>query len=80
LKEARLRKAVFRSERDAMFPGALIPLAVFGIVVLIVAIVHMTKLRDREIEIQHRLHLEELEHRRRMQELEMRAQSLKRPQ
>lgn len=60
-----------------MFPGTLIPLAAFAMVVLIVAIVHMAKLRDKEIEIQQRLYMEELDHRRKMQELELKAQSLK---
>lgn len=60
-----------------MFPGTLIPLAAFAMVVLIVAIVHMAKLRDKEIEVQQRLYMEELDHRRKMQELELKAQSLK---
>jgi hypothetical protein len=49
---------------------AIIPLAVFAMVVLIVAIVKLAKTRDREIEVQQRLHLEQLEHQRKMQELE----------
>jgi len=48
----------------------IIPLAVFAMVVLIVAIVKLAKTRDREIEVQQRLHLEQLEHQRKMQELE----------
>jgi hypothetical protein len=55
----------------------IIPLAFFAMVVLIVAIVTMVKIRDKEIEVQHRLHLEELEHRRKMQELEREAERLK---
>lgn len=53
-----------------MESGALIPLAVFAMVILIVGITTMTKLRDKEMEVQQSLHLEELEHRRKMQELE----------
>jgi len=49
----------------------IIPLAVFAMVVLIVAIVKLAKIRDREIEVQQRLHLEQLEHQRKMQELEL---------
>ena len=49
----------------------------FLFVVLIVAITQMVKIRDKEIEVQQRLHLEELEHQRKMQELEIRLQELK---
>ncbi len=47
-----------------------IPLAVFAMVVLIVAIVHMMKIRDMETDVRLRLYQEELEHRRKMEELE----------
>jgi hypothetical protein len=40
-------------------------------VVLIVAIVKLAKIRDRELEVQQKLHLEQMEHQRRMQELEL---------
>ncbi|HEV2349412.1 MAG TPA: hypothetical protein VG028_06150 [Terriglobia bacterium] len=48
----------------------IIPLAFFAMVVLIVAIVHMMKIRDLETDVRLRMHQEELEHRRKMQELE----------
>jgi hypothetical protein len=48
----------------------LVPLGAFVAVVLIVAIVTLTKLRDKEMDIHQGLHLEELEHRRKMKELE----------
>jgi hypothetical protein len=48
----------------------LVPLGAFVTVVLIVAIVTLTKLRDKEMDIRQGLHLEELEHRRKMKELE----------
>ncbi len=48
----------------------IIPLAVFAMVALIVGIVKMAKIRDRELEVQQRLHLEQLEHQRKMKELE----------
>ena len=55
----------------------IIPLAVFAMVVLIVGIVTLAKIRDREIEVQQRLHLEQLEHQRKMQELEQELQRVK---
>lgn len=55
----------------------IIPLAVFAMVVLIVAIVKMAHLRDKEMEFRQRLHSAELEHRREMQKLELELQSLK---
>jgi len=55
----------------------IIPLAVFAMVVLIVAIVKLAKTRDREIEVHQRLHLEQLEHQRKMQELELELARLK---
>lgn len=53
-----------------METGALIPLAVFAMVILVVGITTMAKLRDKEMEVQQGLHLEELDHRRKMLELE----------
>jgi hypothetical protein len=55
----------------------IIPLAVFAMVVLIVGIVKLAKTRDREIEVQQRLHLEQLEHQRKMQELERELERVK---
>jgi len=55
----------------------LIPLAVFAMVVLIVAIVHVTKLRDKEIALQQRLHAAQLEHQRKMQELQAELERVK---
>jgi len=55
----------------------IIPLAVFAMVVLIVAIVKLAKTRDREMEVQQRLHLEQLEHQRKMQELERELERVK---
>jgi len=49
----------------------IIPLAVFAMVVLIVGIVKLAKIRDRELEVQQKLHLELMEHQRKMQELEL---------
>lgn len=55
----------------------IIPLAVFAMVVLIVAITKMAKIRDREIEVHQRLHLEQLEHQRKMKELELELERVK---
>jgi hypothetical protein len=49
----------------------IIPLAVFAMVVLIVAIANMTKVRDKELEVHGKLREEELEHARKMKELEI---------
>ena len=59
------------------FSPFIIPLAVFAMVVLIVAITYTAKIRDKEIEVQQKLHLEQMEHQRKMQELELRLQQLK---
>ncbi len=60
-----------------MDSGVLVPLAVFAMVVLIVAITAMAKLRDKEMEVHQRLHLEEMEHQRKMQELTLELQRVK---
>ena len=49
----------------------LIPLGVFAMVVLVVAITQTVSLRDKEIEVQQKLHAQELEHQRKMRELEL---------
>lgn len=54
-----------------------IPLAAFLFVIIIVGLTSTVKLRDKEMEIQQRLHLEELDHRRKMQELDLRLQEVK---
>jgi len=60
-----------------MFSPFIIPLASFVMVVLIVAITQMVKIRDKEMEVQQKLHLEQLEHQRKMQELELQLQRVK---
>jgi hypothetical protein len=52
-----------------MDAGVFVPLAVFALVVLIVAITSMAKLRDKEMEVRQRLYTDELEHQRKMKEL-----------
>ena len=55
----------------------IIPLAAFAMVVLIVAIAKLAKIRDKEIEVQQRLYLEQMEHQRKMQELELELEQVK---
>jgi hypothetical protein len=49
----------------------LVPLAVFAMVVLIVAISSMVKVRDKELEVHSKLQSGQMEHQRKMKELEM---------
>jgi hypothetical protein len=58
----------------------IIPLACFAMVVILVAIVHLVKMRDVEIESHQRFRLEEMEHRRKMRELELELEQVKRRQ
>ena len=60
-----------------MEAGVFVPLAVFAVVVLIVAIASMTKLRDREMEVHQRLYMEELDHQRKMKELSLELERVK---
>jgi len=55
----------------------LIPLGVFAMVVLIVAIVELTKVRDLEMEAHQRLYAKEMEHRLKMRELESELERIK---
>jgi len=55
----------------------LIPLAVFAMVVLIVAMTELTKIRNLELEVHQKLHLEEMEHQRKMRELELELERIK---
>ena len=55
----------------------LIPLSVFVMVVLIVAITHIDKVRALEMEVHQKLHLQEMEHQRKMQELDLKLQRIK---
>ena len=55
----------------------LIPLGVFAMVVLIVAIAEVAKIRNLEIEIHQKLHAKEMEHQRKMRELELELERIK---
>ena len=54
-----------------------IPLGIFAMVVLIVAVTQASGMRDLELEIHHRLHALEVEHRRKMRELELEFERIK---
>jgi hypothetical protein len=54
-----------------------IPLGIFAIVALIVAITQVAKIHDLELEVRQRLHLEEMEHQRRMREMKLELERLK---
>jgi hypothetical protein len=56
----------------------MIPLAAFALVVVIVAIVHLMKIRDVEIDCHQRLRFEEMEHQRKMRELELELEQVRR--
>jgi hypothetical protein len=55
----------------------LVPLAVFAMVVLIVAITHVAQIRNLEIEVHQKLQAKEMEHQRKMQELELELERIK---
>ncbi len=55
----------------------IIPLAAFALVVIIVAIVHLMKVRDVEIDSLQRLRIEEMEHQRKMRELNLELERIK---
>jgi len=55
----------------------IIPLAIFAMVVLIVAITQLVKIRDLEMDVHQRLYQEELEHQRKMRELDLELERLK---
>ena len=54
-----------------------VPLAAFAGVVLIVALVTVTKLRDKEIAVEQQLHAAQLEHQRKMVELQAELERVK---
>ena len=56
----------------------IVPLGIFLMVVLIVAITSLMKIRDRELDVHQKLHMEEMEHQRRMRELEIELERVKR--
>jgi hypothetical protein len=55
----------------------IIPLGVFAMVVLIVAITQIVKIREKEMEVHQKLHIEEMEHQRRLRELDLELERIK---
>ena len=55
----------------------LVPLGVFAMVVLIVAITHVAQIRSLEIEVHQKLQMKEMEHQRKMQELDLELERIK---
>jgi len=56
----------------------LVPLGVFAMVALLVAITQIGGIRDLEITVHHRLHAQEMEHQRRMRDLDMEIERIRR--
>jgi hypothetical protein len=54
-----------------------IPLGVFAMVVIIVAIANIAGLREVEIDVHQKLHAKEMEHQRKMRELDMELERIK---
>jgi membrane protein insertase Oxa1/YidC/SpoIIIJ len=55
----------------------LVPLGVFAMVVLIVAITYVAQIRSLEIEVHQKLQMKEMEHQRKMQELDLELERIK---
>jgi len=60
-----------------MFSPTMVPLALFLMVVVIVALTQVVKLRDKEIAVQRQLHAATLEHQRKMEELQAELERVK---
>jgi len=54
-----------------------IPLGAFVMVVLIVALAHVTNIRDLEVAVHQKLYAKEMEHQRKMRELELELERIK---
>jgi DNA-directed RNA polymerase specialized sigma subunit len=55
----------------------LVPLAVFAVIVVIVAMAHVARIHDGEIEVHHKLYARGREHQRKMRELELELARIK---
>jgi hypothetical protein len=55
----------------------IIPLGLFAMVVLIVAVTQLSGLREVEIDVHQKLHAKEMEHQRKMRELDMELERIK---
>jgi hypothetical protein len=54
-----------------------IPLGLFAMVVLIVALVNVARIQSLETEVHQKLHTQEMEHQRKMKELDLELQRIK---
>jgi uncharacterized integral membrane protein len=52
-------------------PGILVPLGAFVTAILIVAIVSMRKMREKELQAHQELRIREMEHERKLKEIEL---------
>ena len=55
----------------------IIPIGVFAMVVLIGAITQIVKIREKEMEVHQKLHIEQMEHQRRLRELDLELERIK---
>lgn len=55
----------------------IIPIGLFAMVVLIVAVTQLSGLREVEIDVHQKLHSKEMEHQRKMRELDLELERIK---
>jgi hypothetical protein len=60
-----------------MSPGLVVPLALFGLVVLVVALQCVVRIHNQEEEVRQKLLAEEMAHRQVMQELDLKLQRIR---
>ena len=60
-----------------MDPGILVPLGCFAAVILVVALVYTSRIRNAEVETQRFLYNEELRHQQMMKELELQLEKIR---
>jgi hypothetical protein len=54
-----------------------VPVGVFALVVLLVAIIQVLRIWDIEVEVHQKLHAREMEHQRKMRELDLEIERIK---
>jgi|GEM_PF-1141654 hypothetical protein len=60
-----------------MNPGVMVPLALFGLVVFVIALQCVVNIHSKEEEVRQKLLAEEMSHRQAMQELNLKLQRIK---
>lgn len=60
-----------------MDSGIMVPLAIFAMVIIIVALTQTTRIHDLEVQTHHKLAQEELTHRAKLRELEMELERIR---